>query len=95
MLLINQDRNEIIPKTSPLYTFPAIHNGKIIGINLFHEESLLGTFDSVQEALAEKTRVETSKDEIYFINGYCVGEDAEIVQELLTILKNSQEGIDE
>lgn len=87
MLIVNQDRDEIILKTQPLFTCPAFYNGNIIGINLFHDESLLGTFDNVAKAIQEMSQIESCAEEIYFINGYSAGgEDAEIVQELLTML---------
>ncbi len=92
MFIVTQDRDEIIQKTQPLFTVPAIYNGKVYGINLFHASCLLGAFDSVSEAIAEMNRIESCADEIYFVDGYCTGgEDAEIVQELLSILKENED----
>lgn len=84
MLIINQDRDELVLKTQPIYTVPAIYNGKLFGINLFHEGVLLGTFDSVQETLDEMYRIETCADELCFVGGFCADEnDADLLQLLL------------
>lgn len=83
MLIVNQDRDLVVAKTQPLYTAPVIVSGSLWGFNLFHGGTMLGTFDSLEEAIAEMNAIEACTDEIYFVNGYCNGEEDEELWALL------------
>lgn len=81
--VIDQDRETVYPlDVGNLMTFPAIANETIYGINVMYifEETpfLLGTFDSVEEAIEAINKIIASDDEFIAIDGFTenVYEDA-------------------
>lgn len=73
--IINQDRDCILDFTGNEYFYTAaiIHEGTIMGINLMMSGKALGTFDSVEKAIDEISRILNSKDEIVLVGGYSNG----------------------
>ncbi|WP_312281514.1 hypothetical protein [Oscillibacter sp.] len=72
--IINQDRDLMIEK-SDLFIKPKYRKGILLGFNLyckagFFSKVLLGTFDSLKEAEAEKDRVNASEDGYILVDGY-------------------------
>ncbi|MDD5017598.1 MAG: hypothetical protein PHO15_05825 [Eubacteriales bacterium] len=86
MVIITQDL-DVIEKTEHLYTLPRFleslftGNPYILGINLYHANTLLGTFESIQEALTVMGRIETCTDEICFVEP-----NPELVRHILSVI---------
>jgi hypothetical protein len=79
--IVNQDRDKIIEigEDAVLYTKPvyAPESGNLWGINLYAGDSLLGTFDSVNEALREMEMIRACEFDTYHVTGYYPDEDGE------------------
>lgn len=83
MLILNQDRDELVEYRGELYTLPAIFKKQLYGINLFLGEHLLGTFDSVQEAMEEIGKIQSCVREVYVISGYSAWETERELEALM------------
>ncbi|MEL7568083.1 MAG: hypothetical protein AAGU27_24850 [Dehalobacterium sp.] len=83
MFIINQDRDEIIQRRGTLYTMPVVTDGALYGFNLYQEDHMLGTFDSVEEAVAEMARIDSCTDEYCFVDGYCEPDEEELIAALM------------
>lgn len=81
MLIINQDKNRIIPmtKNGTLFTLPYFINGKARGVNLYYGDvyspklkyqSLLGSFNTALDALHEMQAIQSFAGFIYRVSGY-------------------------
>ena len=57
----------LIVEKGDISTFPQIITGVLFGINLFCGETFLGTFDSVQEAINETSRINCKHRRIHLI----------------------------
>ncbi len=70
--IINQDRDRVYTYTDKdvLFTVPAIHNKKLMGINLMLGTALLGTFNTLQEAIDEMTRIAGTNEDYALVAGY-------------------------
>lgn len=70
--VINQDRDEILEleDVRDLYVLPVRIHNKIMGFNLYLTEILLGTFDTLAEALIELNSLLNTKEEFYVVTGY-------------------------
>jgi hypothetical protein len=94
MYIVNQDRDLIIQKTGPLQIAPAYYNGTLVGINLCNNGLLLGTFDEEDDALIEAIIIEECDElgeELYFVEGFCAGEDdLELIQAMLEGFNNEE-----
>lgn len=72
MFIITQDI-EVLERTQPLYTMPCFRKSRysgniyLSGINLYHGGDLLGTFDSIEDAIEVMRRIESSDDAIVFV----------------------------
>ena len=78
MLLINQDRDIVVmfnPENDRIKTERVFMNGDFIGINLICEGVLLGTFDSVDEAITEKNHIMNYPFHVHYVRGYSEWED--------------------
>lgn len=59
-IILNQDRDILVlfnAETDMLYTMPVLYEKKLYGINLMCNGVMLGTFDSVGEALGEMNSI--------------------------------------
>jgi hypothetical protein len=70
MYIVSQDRNHIARYRGELHTRPAIYDGKLMGINLCAGDHMLGTFDSLEEALTEMHRILACHRPVYWVRGY-------------------------
>jgi len=77
VFIVNQDRepDRIVCFHGALCTFPAMLKGRPIGINLYSGASLLdghllGTFDTVDEAMQEIENIFNCKKRFYCVRGY-------------------------
>jgi hypothetical protein len=62
-----QDRNNFVPYTDKLCSFPVFFIKTFMGINLFAGKHNIGTFDSPAEVLAEMNRILDCKDKVYLV----------------------------
>lgn len=74
--IINQDRDHDPIEKGPLHTLPWVVNGKLWGINLYRGKALLGTFDSIDEAITEMSRIDASEDQYILVDGFSADEDS-------------------
>ena len=79
MFIVNQDRDELVELSGPLYTLPHIYNGIIMAINLYTSGRLLGSFDSVDEAMDEIDNIADCPADYYAIGGSMTEEEFEEV----------------
>jgi len=82
MIIVSQDRDQVFdfdPKDLELYTEPVLNpeTGTLWGINLKAGNYLLGTFDSVDEAIREIGMIHTHDADVYYVTGYYADEDGE------------------
>lgn len=85
MYLINQDRDrafELLP-TDRIAVQIRIFNGVTMGWNLTCRNVLLGTFESIMEAIEEKARIEAWELPYYIVSGYQAWEVWEAVKEIM------------
>lgn len=90
MLIVNQDFEvskaiEFNPQADSLYTVPVAHKGIILGINLYCRQEMLGTFDSLNEAIEEINKIFSSPHHVYVISGYSIWHEW---AELCEMMKN-------
>ena len=79
MFIINQDRDELIELSGPLYTLPLVFNGVVMAINLYTSGRLLGSFDSVEEAMDEIESIAECEADYCAIGGSMTEEEFEEV----------------
>lgn len=76
LIVFNQDRDSALTfgLDQELYAMPAVgDDGKLNGINLMCDKTLLGTFDTVLEAADEITRIleaRSKEEKRYCVSGY-------------------------
>jgi hypothetical protein len=79
--IINQDRDQIFPydEAMHLYIEEQRFNAVYYGHNLMladvfeSTKHLLGTFDGLDEAVREISRIYSCRDELITVSGYCAG----------------------
>ena len=64
-----QDRNNIVP-FKDLYTMPVLFNDILMGINLYSGKHMIGTFDSIAEAMEEIDKIHRSKYDVYLVTSF-------------------------
>lgn len=93
--IVNQDREWIKPLTTNIYTttlFRQEEDGELIpwsiDVNMSVDDYtvVLGTFDSIAQAIQEINSILASDDEVYMVNGY--EEWSSIVEELADLFDN-------
>ncbi|MDP4117647.1 MAG: hypothetical protein Q8873_00440 [Bacillota bacterium] len=75
MFIINQDRDRIInvkksDLPDALLTVPKFYKDVCMGINLYYKNTLLGTFDTVQDAIEEMNSIIICKRRFYCVRGH-------------------------
>ena len=70
--IINQDRDEIIKLEccKDLQVRPVKMNSIVVGLNIYYNDTLLGTFDSFIEVLIEYKNILYMEEEFYIVTGY-------------------------
>lgn len=76
MFILTQDRNKYIKLEDFLHIVENSVDGICMGFNLMINDDLLGTFDTMCEALEEVCSIRDYNDigaEVYEISGYSIG----------------------
>ncbi len=96
MFIVNQDRDQIIQKTYPLFTIPMIRtsafsgNKYILAINLYHGTDLLGSYDNDNDARNEMDRINNCRNKIHFVGGFH-GSSISVMHRLNALLRRLNE----
>lgn len=71
MTIINQDMDRILDLTTEtiLIIYPVYHERKLMGFNIISNGILLGTFDSLNEAMEEISLIKNCVEPFYYIRG--------------------------
>jgi len=86
MLLISQDRDqavEFIPGGETIRPEIVGHNSRFMGVNLVYKGILLGTFDSLPEALREMKAIQEWELDYYIVSGYSEWHEWESIQRVM------------
>lgn len=82
MYIISQDRDQGCEYLGqPILLEFRIHNNVMMGYNLKMSNLLLGTFESAQEALEERQRIEDSTLPYYIVTGFSAWDEWETIKE--------------
>jgi len=78
MLLINQDRDVAMmfnDREQAITAHLVYIKGEFIAVNLMLDDVLLGTFDSLEEALIERGNIMECPYHIWYVSGYSEWEE--------------------
>lgn len=75
MLILSQDRDMLINLQRRLLYFEVIEIANSFSVNLMQDEIILGTYDSLHEAMYEFHKILKCKSNYYVMGGYDFEED--------------------
>jgi hypothetical protein len=68
--ILNQDHNDLVSYTGDFHTMPiVVGNNVLLGVNLYDNNSLLKTCESVREALDTIESILSCTEDVYFVDG--------------------------